>query len=438
MNTALIDGRFSSGAPLSERAITKSYAVCSRYAGLLRNAPDYGFGELSSEPAADLDKLKIRADSLSAAGVSESSLRVFQTGNLEPFGGYASFLDEKTVLVIENSGASYRITAPKIFISTGTHSQIPPIEGLYGTGYFGPETLWQMEQIPRHLIVIGGGYIGVETAQQFRRFGSEVTILQKNKRLLAKEDWDFSDAIRSLLIDEGISIKTGCRVISAARTALNDLRQPDPIRVIFHDEAGEHQVEGTHLFVAAGRAPNTGTLNLAAGSIETDARGFIEVNDRLETSTHGIWALGDVTGSPSFANLSFDDYRIVSDNLFKGGTRTRRGRLFSTALRTDPCLASVGLRESDLKGDEPYRVLKKDTGVLQFAKDEGETRGFMKAIVQEKSGRLMGFGMFGPSAGELVGAAHLAIMGGLSAEDLSWGLYPFPGAMEVFNELFSL
>lgn len=438
LKTALVDGRFSGGAPLEERAISKSYAVCSRYAGILRRAVKFGFPNYGEDPVANWEQLKNRAGDLSAASVNESSLSLFHMANLEPIGGFASFLNGQTVLVIETGGESYRISAPKIFISTGTRNSLPDIKGLDGVGYFSAETLWRLEQIPEHLIVVGGGYIGVETAQQFSRFGSKVTLLQRNRRLLPREDPDFSDAVNSLLRNDEVDIRTGVAAVEVSRPPLNDLTKPDPLHVTLEGDGLRDPVVGTHLFLAAGRAPNTNTLNLSAAGIETDSRGYIQVNDLLETSVEGIWAMGDVTGSPSFANLSYDDYQIVSENLFGKGGKSRKGRLFSTTLRTDPSLAGVGLRESDLKGDEPYRIIKKEIGKLQYAKDAGEVSGLAKAVIEENTGRLLGFEMIGPSAAELAGAAHLAIMGRLTAEDLRSGLFTLPGAMEVFNELFTL
>jgi pyruvate/2-oxoglutarate dehydrogenase complex dihydrolipoamide dehydrogenase (E3) component len=438
MKTALIDGRFIGSSAIEERGITKSYAVCSRNAKILQNAEKFGFTGSTHPLSANIEILKIRAGDLSITSDNTLSLQIFKTPGLLPVGGYASFIGSNTVLVIEGSGESYRISAPKIFISTGSRNYVPPITGLADVGFLSAESLWKLEQIPSHLIIIGGGYVGIETAQEFCRFGSKVTVIQRNKRILPYEDPDFSGAVQELLISEGLRIITGAEITAVSRTPLNDLSRADPVCVNIQTPGRTESVEGSHVFIASGRVPNTETLNLRAAGIGTDSRGYITVNNRLETSADSVWAMGDVTGSPAFSNLSLDDYRIVSRNLFGDGTGTREGRIISTTLSIDPPLAGVGLHESDLKGSEPYRVIQMPVKDLQYAKDSGEIRGFIKAIVDENSGRILGFCMLGPAAGELAGAAHLAIMGKLTFQDLKMGLFSRPGAMEAFNELFKL
>ncbi|MGH8017518.1 MAG: FAD-dependent oxidoreductase [Opitutaceae bacterium] len=259
----------------------------------------------------------------------------------------------------------------------------------------------RLEALPSHLLILGGGYVALEFAQLFRRFGCEVTIVERGPQLLSREDPDIATAVAEMLQGEGIKVLLNSTVTSGARRA-------GAIVLEVSTAGDEHRLAGSHLLAATGRGPNTGDLNLAAVGVRTDDRGFIEVNERLETSAPDIWALGDCNGGPQFTHASLDDYRIVKANVFGGGARTTKDRLVPASLFADPELARVGLTESEARrrGLE-IRIARVPASVVPRAKTSGHTTGLMKAIVDAKTERILGCAIFAAQAGEAISTVQM-------------------------------
>jgi pyruvate/2-oxoglutarate dehydrogenase complex dihydrolipoamide dehydrogenase (E3) component len=289
----------------------------------------------------------------------------------------------------------------------------------------------ELGELPEHLLVIGGGYIGLEFAQMFRRFGSGVTVIQRNAQLLPLEDEDVAAEVRSILEQDGVDVVTGAdsRCVEPAG---------DGVRLLIRTPGGDRVLEGSHLLLAAGRVPNTDTLDCGAAGIETDAKGFIKANDRLETSAAGVYALGDVKGGPQFTHVSYDDFRIVRDNVLNGGNATTRDRLVPYTVFLDPQLGRVGLseREARMRGLE-VKVAKLPMNSVARALEMDEARGFIKAVVDAGSRRILGAAVLGIEGGELMSVFQVAMMGNVTCDTLREAVFAHPLLAESLNNLFA-
>jgi probable pyridine nucleotide-disulfide oxidoreductase len=323
-----------------------------------------------------------------------------------------------------------QLTGDKIFINTGTRPATLDLPRLAEIGALAlnSETIQRLDTLPRHLVVLGGGYVALEFAQMFRFFGSEVTVLERGAQLLKREDEDIGEELATLLRADGIDI----RLNSAAEGVEKD---GDGIAVALR---GKDRVTGSHLLLAVGRTPNTEELNLAAAGVETDARGFIRVNERLETSTSSIWALGDVNGGRQFTHASLDDYRIVKANIFDDGQRLTSRRLIPFTLFTQPELARVGLTEKQAReqGIE-VRVAKLPVAAIPRAKTASETRGFIKAIVDAKTDSILGCTILSAEAGEMISTVQMTMVANLPFTALRDAVLTHPTMTEGFNNLFA-
>lgn len=347
--------------------------------------------------------------------------------------GEARFVAPRSVEVQpRGGGAGRRLTADKLFINPGARPLIPEVSGLKERQPLTSETIQELTQLPGHLLVIGGGYIGLEFGQMFRRFGSRVTILQRAPRLAPAEDDDVGDALADLFRDDGIDV-----LCSAEAVAVQG-RPGEEVRVRLRIADKERQIEGTHLLVAAGRTPMTRDIGLDAAGVELDERGFIRVNERLETTAPDTWALGDCAGSPQFTHVSLDDYRVVKANVFSGGDRTTCDRLIPNTIFIDPELGRIGLteREAHRRGLD-IRVVRLPTGSVPRAQTLSEMRGFLKAIVDAQSDRILGFVMLGPDAGNVTAVVQAAMLGGLPFTRLRDGVLAHPTMAEGLNLLFA-
>jgi pyruvate/2-oxoglutarate dehydrogenase complex dihydrolipoamide dehydrogenase (E3) component len=265
--------------------------------------------------------------------------------------------------------------------------------------------------VPAHLIVLGGGYVGIEMAQAFRRFGSRVTIVQSGPRLLSQEDFDVADEMQRILSDEGIQVLTGASVSSVRG------RSGDKVSVTMRTSSGDQELQGTDIMVATGRIPNTAGIGLEDAGVELDARGYIRVNERLETTASDVWAIGECADSPHFTHVSVDDFRIIKDNL-AGGSRTARDRIVPYCLFTDPPLAHVGLTEREAEDQGiAVRVARLPMGAVLRTHTTDETRGFMKALIGNDD-RIFGFTMIGAEAGEVMTVVQTAMLAGLPYQRL--------------------
>jgi pyruvate/2-oxoglutarate dehydrogenase complex dihydrolipoamide dehydrogenase (E3) component len=346
--------------------------------------------------------------------------------------GEAHFSGPKELEVrLNDGGESLRLTADNVFINTGARPANPPIEGLDSVPALNSTTIMELGELPEHLLVLGGSYVGLEFAQMFRRFGSEVTIVQRSGRLMGREDADVAEAVAEIMRQDGIEVLLGTPTLRAAQ-------EDGKILLRVSTSEGERTLEGSHLLVAAGRPPNTDTLNLQAAGIERDRRGQIEVNERLETSAEGVWALGDVKGGPAFTHISYDDFRIIRTNLLEGGDATIADRKVPYTVFTDPQLGRIGLSEQEARGqNRDVRIAKLPMNYVTRAIETGETRGFMKAIVDAETDQILGCAVLGIEGGEIMAMIQIAMMGNLPYTALRDAVFAHPTLAESLNTLFS-
>jgi pyruvate/2-oxoglutarate dehydrogenase complex dihydrolipoamide dehydrogenase (E3) component len=345
--------------------------------------------------------------------------------------GQGCFIADKTLKVSLSGGGDRILHGDQVFINTGTRAKIPNLPGLAEASPLTHVEALELDIVPEHLLILGGGYVALEFAQAMRRLGSRVTIMERNDRLVHREDPDVSEALTQLFQDEGIVI--------VANTNLGRVEGKSGRGVRLHGSrrGSEIIVEGSHLLVATGRLPNTENLGLELAGIKTTKQGFVEVNERLETSAPGVWALGDCTGSPFFTHISFDDFRIVRDNL-GGAQRTTAGRQVPSCLFTDPELARVGLDESQAKQQGiPYRLGRIPMASVLRTRTMAETRGFLKVLIRATDDRILGFTGFGEGAGETMATVQLAMRAELPYTVLRDMTITHPTLAEGLVPLFS-
>ena len=345
--------------------------------------------------------------------------------------GTARFVAPKTIEVATEEGTTRLLTAERLFINTGTRPLIPSVPGLKEAGLLTSESIMELEELPEHLIVLGSGYIGLEFAQMFRRFGSRVTVIGPSEQILSQQDPDIAIAVQTLLERDGIEFLLKAKVLRVERSG-------DATKLQIQVADREMELQGSHLLVAVGRIPNSDALNLAAAGVATDERGFIQVNDRLETNVPNIWALGDINGGPQYTHVALDDYRIVKANLIDGGNRSTQGRLVPSCLFIDPELAHVGLTETEAQ-QQGYaiRVAKLDASNILRAVTGGQTDGLMKALVDTETGRILGCSLLCHEAGEVISTVQMVMQAQMPYTVLRDGVLTHPTMSEGLNLLFS-
>jgi pyruvate/2-oxoglutarate dehydrogenase complex dihydrolipoamide dehydrogenase (E3) component len=365
-------------------------------------------------------------------GLVQLHLANFKASGAELLMGSGRFIGPKTIEVALADGGGTRVLrGEKVIISTGSRSSMEPIPGLTEASPLTHIEALELDHLPGHLLIIGGGYIGLELAQAMRRFGSRVTILDRNARLAHREDPDVTDLLHEICREEGIAVVTSARLTSV------EGRSGQWVKLCAVRDGSEIILEGTHLLVASGRTPNTQGIGLEVAGIETTDRGHVKVNERLETTAPGVWAVGDCAGSPHFTHIAFDDFRIVRDNL-AGGHRVTTGRQVPFCMFTDPELARIGLSESEAKARGiAYRLAKLPLAAVLRARTLSETRGFLKALVDTESDRILGFTAFGVGAGEIIAAVQVAMLAGLPYTALRDAIFTHPTMPEGLIPLFS-
>ncbi len=410
---------------------TKTMVASARVAHLARRAGDYGVETGSVEVNMEAVRRRKRqiVDEWSAG--SEKGMRRHET--LELIMGEARFTGAHEVTVRRADGGERRLRADRIFVNTGARPHVPPVPGLEEVPYLNSTSIMELDVVPEHLLVLGGGFIGLEFAQMFRRFGARVTVIDRGPRIAGREDEDISEALHEILTDDGIGVLTGAEAESV------EVAGEDGSKVVLHLNQGGNRetLSGSHLLVAAGRVPNTDALAPEAAGIELDEAGNIQVDERLESSVPGVYALGDVAGSPPFTHMAYDDFRIVKANLLDSGDRTTRNRLLTYTVFTDPQLGRVGLTEGQAreKGFD-VAVAKLPMARVARAMEMDETRGLMKAVVDRSTDEILGVAILGVEGGEVAAVLQVAMIGGLPYTALRDGVIAHPTLAESLNNLF--
>jgi pyruvate/2-oxoglutarate dehydrogenase complex dihydrolipoamide dehydrogenase (E3) component len=345
--------------------------------------------------------------------------------------GEGSFVGPKTIQVRLNNGGIRTLHGDRVFLNLGTHAAVPDIPGLCAAKPLTHVEALELDGLPSHLIVLGGGYVGLEFAQAFARFGSRVTVLERGPQLLPHEDKDVAGSLLEFLHLDGVDIRLNVEVAHVEGTS------GDSVRLNLTTSAGTSLLEGSDVLVATGRVPNTRNIGLDKTAVALDARGYVQVNERLETTAPGIWALGECAGSPQFTHISEDDFRIVQANLH-GGSRNTRDRLVPFCLFTDPEIARVGFNENEaIAAGRPYRVAKLPMHAVLRARTLSETRGFMKALISRDTDEILGFTAVGPHAGEVMAVVQTAMLGKLPYTALRDAVFTHPTMAEGLGPLFS-
>jgi pyruvate/2-oxoglutarate dehydrogenase complex dihydrolipoamide dehydrogenase (E3) component len=364
-------------------------------------------------------------------GLIAMHLDRYKTSGAELIMGTGRFIAPKTIEVKSNDGGTRVLTGGRVALNLGTHATIPDVPGLAAAAPLTNVETLELDRLPDHLIVLGGGYVGLELAQAYRRFGSRVSIVEVGPQLTGREDPDVADAVLEMLHDDGIGVHLGIKVLRVQG------RSGQTVSVQMRTPAGDQTVEGSDLLVAAGRTPNTDGIGLDLAGVVLDDRGYIAVNDRLETSAPDVWAIGEAAGSPQFTHVSFDDFRIISANL-SGRNRTKRDRLVPYCMFTDPPLARVGLSEGEARRRGfVVRVAKLPIAAVLRSRTISETRGFMKALVEAGGDRILGFTMIGAEAGEVMAVVQTAMLAGMPYTGLRDAIIAHPTMAEGLGALFS-
>ena len=420
---ALIGGSCPNIACLPSKNIIRSAKVAS----LVGRAAEFGIttGPVRVDAAGVFRRKQKMVD-----GLIQMNLDRYHASGAELVMGEAQFIGPKTVQAALKSGGSSTMSGDRVFINVGTRASVPDLPGLVEAKPMTHVEALNLQRLPERLVILGGGYVALEFAQAMRRFGSRVVLIHRGPRLLSREDPDISDALFELMKDEGIEVWLKTDVLKVTGRSGDGLQ----LQVRSADKADT--IEASDILAAVGRTPNTDRLNTDQAGIELDSRGYIRVSEKLETTAPGVWALGECAGSPQFTHVSFDDYRVVRDNL-AGGTRTTRDRLIPYCLFTDPELAHVGLNESEAKTKGiPYRLAKMPMKSVLRTWTLSETRGFAKALVGQDD-RLLGFTAFGVEASEMMAAAQTAMIGRMPYTALRDAIFTHPTMAEGLGALFS-
>jgi pyruvate/2-oxoglutarate dehydrogenase complex dihydrolipoamide dehydrogenase (E3) component len=431
LKTAIVEQRYVGGTCVNDGCTpTKTMIASARVAYLARRAADYGIH--TGPIAVDMAKVRQRKQDIVDSFREGSQNRLENTDGLDLVMGQAQFKGHKIITVRLNGGGTRHLTADKIFINTGARPRIPSFAGLDGVAYLDSTSIMDLDKVPEHLLILGGGYIGLEFGQMFRRFGSQVTIIQRRGQVLTREDPDVAEGVAEILRGDGIDLLLETQPLRTRKTT------GDQVALDVRSPEGERTLVGSHLLVAAGRVPNTGGLNLAATGLEADKRGSIQVNDRLETQVAGVYALGDVNGGPAFTHVSYDDFRIIRANLLEDGDATTIGRPVPYVVFIDPQLGRVGLTEKDAKAQKlPHRVAKIPMAWVARGLEMDETRGFMKAIVDAETNQILGAAILGVEGGEVMTVIQMAMMGNIPYTALRDTVFAHPTLSESLNNLFA-
>jgi pyruvate/2-oxoglutarate dehydrogenase complex dihydrolipoamide dehydrogenase (E3) component len=390
MTVALVERKLIGGTCVNTGCMPTKTLVASAYAAhLARRGAD--FGVETGPVSVDMKKVRARADAVSTNARTNNEKWLRGMERLTLIMGHARFTGPDTLDVDGET-----ITAPRIFLNVGGRANVPDFPGVTDVDYLNNVSILKLDILPEHLVVVGGSYIGLEFAQMYRRFGAKVTVVEKGPRLISREDEDVSQAIREIMEAEGITVRTGAECISFAAHA-------DGIEVGVDCHSGDPTEIGSHALLAVGRRPNTDDLGLDAAGIETDARGYIKVDDTLVTNVPGVWAMGDCNGRGAFTHTAYNDFEIIAANLLDGADRKLSERILGYALYTDPPLGRVGMSETEArKSGKKLLVSKRPMTRVGRAIEKDETQGFMKIVADADTKKILGAAILGTNGDEAI------------------------------------
>src|SRR6266566_1048953 len=426
---AVVDRKYIGGScPNIACLPSKNIIHSAKVASYFRRSKEFGIALAGF--SIDMSAVRERKRNM-VTSLNEMYLENYRNTGAEFILGTGRFVASRTVQVTLADGTTRQLRGANVIVSTGTRASLDAIPGLAEAQPLTHIEALELDKIPDDLLVVGAGYVGVEMSQAMRRFGSKVTVIDRNARLMSKEDPDVCEALRSLFADEGIEILLNARIKRLSG------KSGDSVSVVVEQNGIEKVLKGSHVLVATGRNPNTEGLGLELTGVELTDRGYIKVNDRLQTTAIGVWAIGEVAGSPQFTYISIDDFRVVHANL-TGGNRVTTGRQVPYCLFTDPELARIGLSETEA-GDQgiAYRLFKVPMETNLRAHTLSETRGFVKALVDADRDRILGFTAFGVGAGETLAAVQIAMIAGLPYTALRDAVLTHPTLVEGLIPLFS-
>jgi pyruvate/2-oxoglutarate dehydrogenase complex dihydrolipoamide dehydrogenase (E3) component len=426
---AVVERRWIGGScPNTNCLPSKNEIWSAKVADLVHHAE--AFGLATGPVTTDMAKVRARKREM-VDGLIALHLDLYRASGAELIMGTGRFVAPKTLEVSLNDGGARLLTADRVVLNLGTHATIPDIPGLAAAKPLTNIEILELDRLPEHLVVLGGGYVGLELAQAYRRFGSRVSVIEAGSQLLKKEDSDVAAAITDMLHDEGVETHVGAGILQV------EGESGRAVRLEISTAAGRRSIEASDILVSVGRTPNTPGIGLDIAGVELDARGYVTVNDRLETSAPDVWAIGECAGSPQFTHASFDDFRIIRDNL-AGGSRRANDRLVPYCLFTEPPLARVGLSEAEARRQNlAIRVATLPIVFVLRSRTMSETRGFMKAVVEADGDRILGFTMFGAEAGEVMAVVQTAMLAGMPYTGLRDAVLAHPTMAEGLGGLFS-
>jgi pyruvate/2-oxoglutarate dehydrogenase complex dihydrolipoamide dehydrogenase (E3) component len=428
-SVAIVDRKYIGGScPNIACLPSKNIIHSAKVASYFRRSKEFGI--TCDGFAIDMAGVRERKREM-VRGLNDMYMENYRNTGAEFILGTGRFTAPKTVEVTMADGTRRQLRGANVIVSTGTRAALGSTSGLAEAQPLTHIEALELDEIPEHLLVVGGGYVGVELSQAIRRFGSKVTIIDRNQRLMSREDPDVCNGVRDVLEDEGIDILLNARIKRVSG------KSGESVNVVIEQNGMEKVLMGSHILVATGRTPNTEQLGLDVAGIELTEQGYIRVNERLQTTAPGVWAIGEVAGSPQFTHISVDDFRVVHANM-TGGKRVTTGRQVPYCLFTDPELARIGLSETEATAQKkPYRLFKVPMEANLRARTLSETRGFVKALVEADSDRILGFTAFGVGAGEVLASVQIAMIAGLPYTALRDAVLTHPTLVEGLIALFS-
>jgi pyruvate/2-oxoglutarate dehydrogenase complex dihydrolipoamide dehydrogenase (E3) component len=426
---AVVDRKYIGGScPNIACLPSKNIIHSAKVAWSVRSSEDFGIAKEGF--TVDMAKVRGRKRKM-VSGLNDMYLDIYKQTGAQLIFGSGRFIAPRTLEVTLSDGTRRELRGTNVIISTGTRAALPPVPGLIDAKPLTHVEALELGEVPKHLLVLGGGYVGLELAQAMRRFGSKVSLIEHNRHLVDREDEDVTEALRCLFQDEGVDILLNAQIRRISG------KSGESVKVLLEQNGVERAIEGSHLLVTGGRTPNTEGIGLELAGVEVTDRGYIKVNERLQTTAPGVWAIGEVAGSPQFTHISIDDFRVVHSNL-TGGNRVTTGRQVPFCLFTDPELARVGLSEKEAKARGiPYRLFKIPMEQVLRARTLSETRGFLKALVEINGEHILGFTAFAVEGGEIMSSVQVAMIAGLPYTAFRDAILTHPTLAEGLGALFS-